>query len=529
MSLQDDLRRNETKLRYYLKRWRNYALAFHVEALQAKKYWYPTRQQYELCKLRDRHKNIAIAAGRGVGKSWWQASEIWRHLICFKVPGIPCKVLLTGPSCSQLEGVMMAEIAAAREHLLPWLADLFEQTKEMVYCRENPDNWFASPRTARKEAPGSVQGQHGVTLNVFDEGPGIDDKIFKVITTGTTHEDAYNIASGNPDKLSGYFYRIFNQFKGQRWTKYYIDCFDCLKGDSKSYPYFRPDGREETISVEGIVTKTFIEDQTDEYGIESPTFISHVRGKFPNEESDSLIKKKHVDNAWDVLRSGRIFSDHKRIIGIDPGHESDPTAYVIRWGQNIEEADSWTGMNPTATADRIIGRWEELYAQKRHPEIFCVDPIGIGDGVLSYLQKWARDKLLPLGIKVVLMGVKASEVAPSGGTVCRRMRDWLWWQARIFYQDQQPYFCERSKKMEELAEELLIPHYTMPQGRWVVVEDKDAIKKRGFRSPNLADAHNLTFKADWRSPLPQEKKKIDPYRLHRRKKVMEGKQEWKVA
>lgn len=504
------------KLAYYIKRWREYSISFHIEAMQAHKFWYPTFEQYEMCKLLDKGRFLAVAAARGVGKTWFEAVEIFRHMICYRIPGLPTKVLISGPTGGQMSDVIWAEVSAAHEHLLPWLQDRFTINQDGMYCVENPPNWRATPRTARKEAPGGVQGQHGSTLNIYDEGSQIPDEIFHVSTASHTQRHARGIVTGNPDKLKGYFFRIFNEMSGKKWSKYFIDATDCLDTDEKTYPYIDPVGEIKTIKVKGLVSNEWVQDQADALEENSALYTAYVLGKFPLSETNQLIKKLWIERCWKAERYPQ--EDRKRVMGFDPGFEVDPSAYVVRHGDIIEESEMWQGQDPQVSSDLIAARFDEFLSSNRKIDFICIDTIGIGAGVHA--------NLLSRGYPV--LSVKASEVPPnSGGTECRRTRDWLWWQARNFFRDYRPHFAEDTDTMRKLATELGYPGYKIVTGK-VVVDSKDDIKKAGYKSPNLADALNLTFKADFRiTKKTLLNRMIDPYRRARRRH--HAKQNWKVV
>ena len=215
-------------LALYLKRWRYYPLAFAVEALQADKYWYPTHQQAKALHELGRGNFLAIRSGHGIGKSTLLSIEVLRHLICYKKPGIPCKICVTGPSATQVDDILWSEISSTMGHLLPWLQDLLTQNNDEIYCVESRNDWFASARTARKDNPGAMQGFHGTPLYIFDEAAEIPDEIFEVAMGAMTEKDARAIMMGNPTRLSGYFFRQFHS-PNSRWTCMHCDCYDTLK------------------------------------------------------------------------------------------------------------------------------------------------------------------------------------------------------------------------------------------------------------------------------------------------------------
>jgi len=70
-----------------------------------------------------------------------------------------------------------------------------------------------------------------------------------------------------------------------------------------------------------------------------------------------------------------------------------------------------------------------------------------------------------------------------------RLRDEFWFQGREFFQGLQ---CSMPKD-DALVAELTAPTYTFTSSGKMVVEAKADMKKRGMRSPDLADAFLLTF------------------------------------
>ena len=80
---------------------------------------------------------------------------------------------------------------------------------------------------------------------------------------------------------------------------------------------------------------------------------------------------------------------------------------------------------------------------------------------------------------------------------CSRLRDWLWWKCRKFFRSRSVKFTGSFADLvwRQLKDEIMTPTYKIMNGK-IKVEDKDELKKRGVRSPNLADALNLTFYGD---------------------------------
>ncbi len=117
-------------------------------------------------------------------------------------------------------------------------------------------------------------------------------------------------------------------------------------------------------------------------------------------------------------------------------------------------------------------------AKKDAPAEICVDTIGLGSGV--------ADRLREMGLNVRDVNVaESSAMNPNA----HRLRDELWLSVK-------DWLGTRSVKLpkdETLRHELVAPRYSFTSTGKVVVESKDGLKKRGMRSPDLADALCLTF------------------------------------
>jgi hypothetical protein len=98
------------------------------------------------------------------------------------------------------------------------------------------------------------------------------------------------------------------------------------------------------------------------------------------------------------------------------------------------------------------------------------------------------DRLLELGLPVI--GVNAGEAPPkSDAGHVSRMRDWLWWEGRKWFEKKD---CNIAND-QFLVGELTDVHYSMTSSGKIVVESKRDMLDRGVPSPDRADAFNLTF------------------------------------
>src|SRR5262249_4661918 len=152
-------------------------------------------------------------------------------------------------------------------------------------------------------------------------------------------------------------------------------------------------------------------------------------------------------------------------------------------------AESPFPIQPVVTVGRIKSEYEETHFDMRPCEIL-IDVIGLGAG--------AYDRCKELGLPV-----KAINVGEAAATRenCMRLRDELWFKGREWFQDKS---CSMPQD-DGLIAELTAPTYTFSSTGKMVVESKADMKKRGMRSPDLADAFLLTFAC-------AERRKVERYR-----------------
>jgi hypothetical protein len=145
------------------------------------------------------------------------------------------------------------------------------------------------------------------------------------------------------------------------------------------------------------------------------------------------------------------------------------------------------------------GSWKDQSRVRRDPlrhetSQILIDAIGLGAGVYD------RCKELGLPVRAVNVG----EAAATRETYMR-LRDELWFKARDWFQER---WCSVPQD-DALIAELTAPTYTFTPTGKLVVESKADMKKRGMRSPDLADAFLLTFacgerrKERYRRPEPR--------------------------
>jgi phage terminase large subunit len=166
----------------------------------------------------------------------------------------------------------------------------------------------------------------------------------------------------------------------------------------------------------------------------------------------------------------------------------DRTALAKRQKNELPEpVKSWNAVDLMATVGKIKAEYDATPYDLRPREIM-IDLIGLGAGVY--------DRCKELGLPV--RGINVGEAATREN--CAR----LWFKGREWFQDRA---CSMPKD-DALIAELTAPTYAFTSTVKMVVESKADMKKRGVRSPDLADAFLLTFACPERRKVEHHRRPV---------------------
>lgn len=163
------------------------------------------------------------------------------------------------------------------------------------------------------------------------------------------------------------------------------------------------------------------------------------------------------------------------IIGVDPADTGpDRTAIAFRRGRLVYRIQTYQGKTTMEVAG-IVSKLINDYS----PDAVFVDKIGIGAGIYDRLRELGFGQVYG-----VISGAAAMEnqiYANKRAEIWGRMRAWL---------EEEP--C-RIPNDPELIADLSAPSYRYESSGRLLIERKDDMRKRGMRSPDLADAIAMTF------------------------------------
>lgn len=419
-------------------------------------------QQHDFDKAEDsmRVYKEAVASGRGIGKSAFVCWLTFWFMSC-RIGGT---VVISANTEAQLRTVTWGEMG--KWHSLLLNRHWFELSATSI----KPHKWFdklvredlqrgtkyyyAEAKLWSEENPDAYAGVHnplGLFL-IFDEASGIPPAIWTVSEGFFTEPvpDRYWLAFSNPRKGNGAF-------------------FECFHGDRDSWRTRNIDAR----TVEGT-DKTVYEGIINKYGEDSYEARVEVYGQFPAVGDDQFIGRDLVESA---LKRGR-YDDPSApvIIGVDVARfGSDKTVIWVRQGRDRLAVRSYSGLDTMQVVGKVIEAMGEF-----SPALTVVDEGGLGAGVL--------DRLLEQRYRI--RGVNFGSAADDAAWGNKRsemwgmMKEWLK-GASIGSGD--------SAEDRHFADDLVGPCYKVTSSGAIMLEAKDAMKKRGVASPDKADALAITF------------------------------------
>lgn len=204
---------------------------------------------------------------------------------------------------------------------------------------------------------------------------------------------------------------------------------------------------------------------------------------FSASADNTLITIDVVSDAAKKVFRTDVIEGLPRIVGVDVARFGDDRSVIMRrQGLATLEPIVFQGMDNMELVGRvsaIINTW--------HPQAVFVDA-GRGEGVI--------DRLRQLGYTIVEVnfGGKASDV----GYVNKRSEMW---------DEMAKWFTAGGgiPNHPDLKTDLCVPTYHFDKANRFALESKDDIRKRGMRSPDIADALALTFAFPVRMDNPQRR------------------------
>lgn len=203
-----------------------------------------------------------------------------------------------------------------------------------------------------------------------------------------------------------------------------------------------------------------------------PQKYAHVwLGEYQSQSSAQFISWELIKDAQQrPVRRG----ERPLLFGLDVARFGDDRSVLaIREGDSLTRTMIWEKLDTQQLAAFVL----EI-ANTRKPDAIFVDGVGVGGGVVDRLRS------LQLRVIEVNAGAKAGQERRYGNKRAEmwgRMKEWLGGRGTLSEWDL------------DLAAELTGPTYHFDASNRIFLEKKEDMKKRGLKSPDIADALALTF------------------------------------
>jgi hypothetical protein len=448
----------------FIKRYRNDPVLFVREVLKVE----PDDWQKDfLNAVASGERKISIRSGHGVGKS---TAGSWA-MLWFLLTRYPVKVVVTAPTSAQLYDALFAELKRWVKELPEAIQSLLDVKQERIELKSSSTEAFISARTSRAEQPEALQGVHSDNVMlVADEASGVPEQVFEAASGSMSGHNATTILFGNPVRSSGFFFDTHNRLKDTWWTRR-VSCMDSKR-----------------------VSEEYVKEMATRYGEESNAYRIRVLGEFPKSDDDTIIPMDLLESA--KYRDTQAYVDSPIIWGLDVARfGSDSSVLCKRQSNVVVDLTRWRNLDLMQLCGAVVANFEAC-DHKQKPREILVDSIGLGAGVV--------DRLNELGLPV--RGINVSE-SPSMGQTYLNLRAELWYKTKAWLEKRD---CKIPNN-EDLVAELATVRYTFTSSGKIKVESKDDIRRRGLKSPDMADALVLTFASDattiqsggmsWKQPI----------------------------
>jgi len=168
----------------------------------------------------------------------------------------------------------------------------------------------------------------------------------------------------------------------------------------------------------------------------------------------------------------------KKILGVDPARFGDDrTSICFRQGRRVHWIRSYTKKSTMEVAGLVVTAIKEI-----KPDQCAIDVGGLGAGVYDRVKELISDA----ECDVVQVNSANSPIDANKYTNKRAEM----WGEMLLWLDAQPANIPDS---DELMADLTQIRYSYDSNNALKMEKKEDMKKRGFRSPDMADSLGLTF------------------------------------
>lgn len=434
----------------------------------------PDRWQLEALRAFDSKdpldQRISLQACVGPGKTTVLSWCGWKFLGCYASKGEHPKGLAVAVTKDNLDSNLWPEFSKWQARST-YLKEAFTWTHERIFANDFPEDWFLAARSWPKSASADEQGKtlaglHGkYVLVLVDESGAIPVTVLRVadqvLSTGPIFGKI--LQAGNPISLEGMLYAAATMLRHQ-WRVIRIT------GDPDD-----PDAWVHSPRV-GPDAIAWARQQIATYGRENPWVMSSILGLFPPASINALLGVEDVEAAMTRHLPITAYEWAQKRLGVDVARFGDDrTVLFPRQGLAAFRPVVLRHKRDSAVSVDIANRAMAAHTQWGSELEFFDATGGWAAGAVDVMR---ANGFGPIDVQFA---------APAIDPRYFNRRAEIWFSMAKWVQE-----GGALPPLPELTGELTTPTYTFHKGK-LLLEDKDQVKKRLGRSPDLADALALTF------------------------------------
>lgn len=426
----------------------------------------PTFQQRELFDLVMRaeagtgRRRIAVKSGQGPGKTaaamivaLWRT---FRHEDALTV--------ITAPTMRQTRDVALVELRLRVQNADPALRQVINVTKSRVEMFGKAD-WGIKLVTASKEE--NAQGYHRPNMTVIcEEASGIERGIITQFKGTLSNPNSLMLQIGNPNTRDCAF-------------------FDCFNTQRHLWETLTWDAEETAEKCPHILDPQRNFELADEFGRDSDVYRIRVLGQFPHVDPNCVMSSEDLEKCCGDMAFSLECAKMLRVDGTLPARQfgldfarfgDDESVIFRRSGNSLVQWQHFAHTEPADVVDEAF-RMQSDAGWKNEDAVYVADASGMGQGIMHRFHD---------GQKRVLEFHNGG--SPLDYQYANRITEGWFSMAKLVRGRR----CSLIKD-NRLLQQLSSRRYFVNKKGKLILEPKEDYMKRGFDSPDRADAAVYAF------------------------------------
>ena len=404
------------------------------------------------------NSRVSVVGCNGSGKDWTSG----RLILWWLSTRYPSKVIVLAPTHRQVHDIVWRECRTAYATApVPLGGRMLPRDSRIEYDDQHFAVGFAVDDAF------SIQGFHSPNLLVIlSEAHGIPQDQHDAVRR---LNPAAILMTGNAlGSVGGEFYESHHE-RADLWQTLTISADDIIDDPRL-----------------GMLTREQVAERAEEWGEDSPLYISSILAQWPENSDDALVNLANAKAAVD--RELEVPDDEPAVLGVDVARyggdasvvyrRQGPVARLVYRRQGISTMDLAAQVDTIATEDEAV-------------KTIVVDAVGVGAGVVDRLKE------MDIARRVSIVAFQGGAMARQKDRFANAIAECWWGMAQAFRQGNLDIEDDR-----RLVAQVTGRGYTEQSDRRIRLEGKDEIRKRGGRSPDEADALAMTYSAPRRRWAP---------------------------